>query len=240
MCAKCLFWTLLAASAVPAEVCNPAVLAGPYAFQLSGTTTISGSPKPTASLGRIVLDGDGNVSGTASAMFSGFLLGNPVNGTYEAKPDCSIAWKLQDDSGAFQHFSGKYWADGRRVEFQQSDPGGARKGIMVKTLEACTSANLQPDYSFTVTGNTTPMNEVDVARSVSASGTVNVAANGSFQVQSDCSVLFRLTVPSQSSQGSEPLPMNLRGFLVDDGKGILAFQTDPGAMVAARLHSNTK
>src|ERR1700730_9416796 len=88
-----------------ADVCNPADLIGPYAFQLSGTTKISGTPKPTASLGRIVFDGEGNLSGTASAMFEGLLLGNPVTGTYEAKSDCTVAWKIQDDSGAFQHFS---------------------------------------------------------------------------------------------------------------------------------------
>jgi hypothetical protein len=29
--------------------------------------------------------------------------------------------------------------------------------------------------------------------------------------------------------------MNMRGFLVNAGKEILAFETDPGAMVAARF-----
>jgi hypothetical protein len=31
--------------------------------------------------------------------------------------------------------------------------------------------------------------------------------------------------------------MTMRGFLVNGGKEILAFQTDPGAMVAARFKS---
>jgi hypothetical protein len=34
--------------------------------------------------------------------------------------------------------------------------------------------------------------------------------------------------------------MTMRGFLVEGGKEILAFQTDPGAMVAARLSSDSK
>jgi hypothetical protein len=34
--------------------------------------------------------------------------------------------------------------------------------------------------------------------------------------------------------------MNMRGFLVSGGKEILAFQTDPGAMVSARLTSDGK
>jgi hypothetical protein len=230
-----LLWILLVSSAVRAQVCNPVSLTGPYAFQLSGTTNISGTPKPTASLGEISLDGKGSLSGTASAMFSGFLLGNPVTGSYEAKPDCSIVWKLQDDSGAFQHFGGTYSPDGMRVQFQQTDPGGAQNGVMVKTLNICTSADLITEYTFAVSGNTTPMQEGQIARTVSAKGKVDVTANGSFQVQSDCSVLFSLTVLSDSSAGTSPFPMNMRGFLVNGGKEILAFQTDPGAMVSARL-----
>jgi hypothetical protein len=34
--------------------------------------------------------------------------------------------------------------------------------------------------------------------------------------------------------------MTMRGFLVNGGKEILAFQTDPGAMVAARFSPVTK
>jgi hypothetical protein len=92
-------------TAQAADVCNPEDLPGPYLFQLTGSTDISGTPKRTASLGRIAFDGRGGLSGTASATFSGLLLGNPVTGSYEAKSDCSVIWNLQDDSGGFQNFS---------------------------------------------------------------------------------------------------------------------------------------
>ena len=52
-----------------ADVCNPADLIGPYAFQLTGLTDISGAPKPAVSLGRIAFDGHGGLTGTASATF---------------------------------------------------------------------------------------------------------------------------------------------------------------------------
>jgi hypothetical protein len=221
------------AAAQAADVCNPTKLAGPYAFQLSGSTTISGSPKPTASLGRITFDGSGNLSGTASATFGGLLLGNPVTGTYEAKADCSITWKLQDDSGALQHFSGTLSTDATRVQFRQTDPGGVQHGIMQKTSDACSAADLQNKYKFTVSGSTTPMQPGETPRTVSAEGTLDVVENGSFQVDSDCSVHFLLTLPAGSS------PMTMRGFLVNGGKEILAFQTDPGAMVAARFRSDS-
>ena len=219
------------AGAMAADVCNPKKLVGPYAFQLSGLTTISGTPKPTASLGRITFDGSGTVSGTASATFSGLLLGNPVTGTYEAKSDCSVTWKLQDDSGAFQNFSGTISPDGTRVQFRQTDPGGAQHGIMQKTPDKCSTADLRKKYKFTVSGSTTPMQPGEVPHTVSAEGTLDVAENGSFQVDSGCSVNFVLTVLPG------PPPMSMRGFLVNGGKEILAFQTDPGAMVAARLRT---
>jgi hypothetical protein len=172
------------------------------------------------------------LSGTASAAFTGLVLGNPVTGTYEAKVDCSVSWKLQDDSGAFQHFSGTISADGTRGEFRQTDPGGAPRGIMQKTPDSCSVADLQQKYKFTASGSTTPMQPGEVPHTISVEGTVDVVQNASFQVDSDCSVHFVLTLPPGSST------MTMRGFLVNGGKEILAFQTDPGAMVAARLRSN--
>ncbi len=225
---------LLGARTKAGDVCNPTSLAGPYAFQLSGTTAISGTPKPTASLGRLTFDGRGSVSGTASATFSGVLLGNPVNGTYEAKADCSVTWKLQDDSGAFQNFSGRLSADGTRVDFRQTDPGGVQRGIMQKTSDTCSAADLRTKYKFIISGRTTPVQPGEVPHAVSAEGTLDVAKNGSFEVDSDCSVHFVLT-PSPGSS-----TMTMRGFLVNGGKEILAFQTDPGAMVAARLKSDSQ
>jgi hypothetical protein len=225
-------------AAQAADVCNPADLLGPYAFQLTGSTDIAGTPKPTVSLGRIAFDGRGGLSGTASATFRGLLLGNPVTGSYEAKSDCSMMWKLQDDSGGFQNFSGTLSSGGTSVQFKQTDPGGAQGGIMRKTSDTCSAADLRTKYYFTVSGSTTPMQPGDVPHVVSAKGTLNIAENGSFRVESDCSVRFGLTVPAQDGQVVEPSLMTMRGFLVGGGQEILAFQTDPGAMVAARFTSD--
>jgi len=227
-------------AAQAAGVCNPGDMVGPYAFQLTGSTDISGKPQPTVSLGRIAFDGRGNLNGTASATFSGLLLGNPVTGSYEAKSDCSVSWKLQDDSGAFQNFRGTFSTDGTRVQFTQTDPGGAQRGIMQKTSDTCSATDLLKKYDFTVSGSTIPMQAGEVAQAVSAKGTLDIAANGSFQVDSDCSVRFGWVLPAEDGQDTEPSLMAMRGFLVNGGKEILAFQIDPGAMVAARFTSNGK
>jgi hypothetical protein len=220
------------------DVCNPVDLVGPYAFQLTGSTDISGTPNSTASLGRIAFDGRGGLSGTASATFRGLLLGNPVTGSYEAKSDCSVFWKLQDGSGGIQNFGGTLSSDGTSVQFKQTDLGGAQHGIMRKTSDTCSAADLRTQYHFTVSGSTTPMQPGDVPRVVIAKGTLDIAENGSFRIESDCSVQFGLTVPAEDGQADEPSLMTMRGFLVSGGKEILAFQTDPGAMVAAHLTSD--
>jgi hypothetical protein len=227
-------------AAQAADVCNPGDLVGPYAFQLAGLTDISGTPEPTVGLGRIVFDGHGSLSGTVSATFAGLLLGNPVIGSYEAKSNCSVIWKLQDDSGAFQNFSGTLSTDGTRVQFKQTDPGGVQRGIMQKTSDTCSAADLRKKYHFTVSGSTTPMLPGEVSSTVSAKETLDIAENGSFQVESDCSVRFELTLPAQDGRAAATPPMSMRGFLVNGGKEILAFQTDPGAMVAARFSADKK
>src|SRR5580692_6640722 len=168
----------LAAPARAADACDPAKLEGAYGFQLSGHTTISGDSKPVVSVGRLVFDGHGVLSGYASVNFAGYFLGNPVTGKYEAHTDCTITWSLQDDSGAFQNFDGKLTADELAGEFRQSDPGGAQNGALQKVAPQCSIAALAPLYSFGVSGSTTPMNAGDEAKRVSAAGLVAPDAAG--------------------------------------------------------------
>jgi len=230
-----------------AEVCNPTDLQGPYGFQLSGETTISGQSKPVANIGRLVLAGDGGISGYSTVMFDGYLLGNPVTGTYEARWDCTIAWSLQDDSGSFQHFSGVATSRGRKVSFRQTDPGGAQRGTMGRTSPQCTAADLRNEYAFTLSGGTIPMVPGGASSTVNAKGLIKAVENAGFKlalgdnsaamtdvaitVSAECIVEIELTLPAMGA--GTTIPTMLRGVLIDDGKQILAIETDPGAMVSA-------
>jgi hypothetical protein len=232
----------LAAPVCAADVCDPAKLAGAYGFELSGRTTISGDSKPVVSVGRLVFDGKGGLSGYSSVNFAGYFLGNPVTGGYEAHTDCTISWSLQDDSGAFQHFSGKLTADNSAAEFHQTDPGGAQDGVLEKVAAKCSSAGLAPLYSFGISGSTTPMNPGDVARQVSAVGSMEpdaagnlkiavpkaVPTAGTIAVDADCFAQITMTLPSGDT-------ISLRGILVNNGKQILAMETDPGTTVTAKF-----
>ena len=238
---------LLAAIPLPilgADVCDPRPLQGAYAFQLSGEARIStdGKPKPAVSVGNLTFDGHGAVTGYSSVQYAGFLQGNPTTGQYEAHTDCSISWSLQDDSGAFQHFDGKMTPDLARIEFHQSDPGGPQRGVMLRTPDSCSATTLKPQYHVAISGSFTPMMEGQESHHVAASGTAEVTGGGGMRfdfsspptvdgkidVGSDCVVTIEIGGDS---------PMNLRGFLVNDGREILAMQTDPGYMVTARFTS---
>src|SRR5215472_10958548 len=144
-----------------ADVCDPTKLIGPYGFQLYGVTTVSGTGKYATSLGRLVFDGHGNLSGISSTMFSGFLLGNLVTGSYVAHTDCSLTWKLRNDTGAWQNFSGTLSPDLTRAQFRQTDPGGPQHGVLQKTADTCTEQNLARRYRYIVAGSTAPMQEGD-------------------------------------------------------------------------------
>ena len=236
---------LLAVLAIPAaraDVCDPRQFGGAYGFQLSGETTISGDARPTVSVGRLVFDGAGNVTGYSSAHFAGYLQGNPTTGTYEAHDDCSVVWSLQDDSGAYQHFRGTMVPGGQSVQFRQTDRGGPTHGVMARTSKVCGNTAFLPRYRFSVSGSFTPMIEGQQPRAISLSGTANQSgagklafdlgdqhyAEGTFDVDGDCVVTIAMTLQSGDT-------LNLRGFLVDSGREILGMETDAGATVTAHF-----
>jgi hypothetical protein len=197
----------------------------------------------------MVLAADGGISGYATTMFAGLRLGNPVTGIYDAHWDCTISWSLQDDSGSFQHFTGVADSDGRTVHFRQSDPGGAEHGTMARISTECKTADLQKKYAFTLSGTSIPMAPGESSSTVDAKGLIKADEQANFKltlkgasdatpvtdvtisVDAQCVVDIALELPAED--GSATTPMKLHGVLIDEGKGILAIETDPGAMVSA-------
>jgi hypothetical protein len=205
-----------------ANVCAETEVLGPYGVQTSGVTKIAaGTPKPAVSLSRLAISADKTVSGYSSVNFDGLLLGNPVTGTYEVKSDCTMFWSLQDDFGAYQHFSGTVAPGGNRVEFRQTDPDTGQHGIMERTSDACTDADFRPRYSFTLSGASTKR-----LLKAAADGTFTTSdgSSGIFKVDSDCIVHIEF-------DGE----IKLRGILVNKGAEVLAIEIDPGKTVAARF-----
>jgi hypothetical protein len=231
-----------ALEAQPVDVCDPGKFAGAYGFQISGRTTISGTSKPVAAIGRIEFDGHGGVTGQASTDFSGYYLGNPVTGKYQVSADCILTWSLQYDSGAWQHFQGRLTPDLLAARFEQTDPGASQSGTMQKVAPNCSVAGLAPRYAFAIAGGEVPMEAGDVPHRINADGIAepdqagtlkltvgNAAGSGTIAIGSDCIATMTLNLPAGTT-------VSLRGVLVDGGKRIIAVETDPGATATATFN----
>jgi len=245
-----LFAWIFALPVAHAAVCDPNAFQGAYGFSLTGATTIGGPARPVAVIGRLVVDDSENLSGISSASFTGLIFGNPVTGKYEAHTDCSVTWALQDDSGALQHFAGTMSADGGRVAFRQTDPGGAGNGILLRTMDGCSLSSLAGRFQLTASGRTVDVSTAvdsgrisvrgvliaDGARNLSfASGPDEPAlAAGSYEVLDDCFVELVVELPGDEHQAAA---RHFRAILVDNGREVLGIQTDPGTVVALRLVS---
>lgn len=244
-----LFASVVAVPSTHAAVCDPNALQGPYAFSLVGATTIGGRTGPVAVLGRLVFDDSGDVSGIASASFTGFVLGNPVTGKYEAHADCSVEWSLQDDSGGFQHFAGSMSAGGGHVAFRQTDPGGAQTGTLLRTMDQCSESSLAGEFHLTASGSTVDISTAVESERISLNGLLiadgagglffakgagePVLSAGTYDVQDDCFAELVLELPEV---GNAKAAMHFRAILVEKG-GALGIQTDPGTIVALQLVS---
>jgi hypothetical protein len=242
-------YALLCALLMPmgyaADVCNPATFPGAYGLILSGNTSISGESIPTASLAHLVFDSSGKVSGTSSANFSGYFLGNPVTGDYTVKDDCSLTWTLQDEYGGLQHFAGKLSLDGKRVAFGQTDPGGPQNGVMVRSAESCLSSDFRGRYRVTFNGFIVDMDTGFPTGRISMNGLLESDGNtglrftsdrgssrikdATYKLEGDCVVQLQFPIEGQT--------LNFRAVIVNDGKEVLGIQSDITAVVTIRIRA---
>ena len=222
-----------------ADLCDPNAPGGPYGFLLSGDTTITGETKPAASVGRVVFDGSGKLSGYSSVNFAGWFLGNPVTGTYEAQRDCSLTWSLQDDSGNLQHFRGTISTDGKRVQFSQTDRGGAQQGQMVRTADQCAAPDVAGRYRYTIGGAATNMDTGKALGKVGQTGVLMVRQDGQFEAVPDAGGKSPLTGSLHLEDGCfvqlDTAERHYRGILVDEGRELLGIATDPAMVITLRL-----
>jgi hypothetical protein len=209
-------WLLLMALATTAsgEVCGANDLSGAYGFLLSGTNSISGSVKPSASIGRLNFESDGVLSGTSSVNFNGLFLGNPVTGKYTFQTDCALSIELQDTSGAWQHFRGTLSPGGARGDFRQTDPGAGLHGELHRVADSCADATFHGKYAVAIGSHKT------VTTADGAGGLAWETNSGTYHVDGDCFVEVNFG-------------LKLRGVLVDGGRTVLAVQSDPGAVSTA-------
>jgi hypothetical protein len=215
---RALILAALLSAAASAQVCGGNDLSGGYGFQLSGSTTIAGLPKPMAAIGRVVFEAGGQISGYSSVNFGGLFLGNPVTGNYTFKTDCSMTFDLRDDSGGWQHFQGAVTTGGGRASFHQTDPGTGGRGVLQRLPDSCGVASFRGKFAVTI-GSHRTVTIADGAGNLS-SNSDDGTNSGTYTVDSDCFMQLNFGV-------------QLRGILVNGGRTVLAVQTDPGKIAVA-------
>jgi hypothetical protein len=237
--------SILLASAIAsaAATCTENDVQGSYGFELTGATTITGLPKSVSGVGRLDLGPDGKITGISSINFDGMYLGNPVTGAYEVKEDCTMTWRLQDDSGAWQHFAGTVEPGSASIEFHQTDPGATNtRGILEKTPPSCANALLLGRYVVSIAGRDTSYTDpgrISASGAAQADGAGNVIITwpqgqsaGIYSVDSDCRVELELGLAAGADSAA---PATLRGVIVNGGNKIVAVQTGSERVAVARF-----
>jgi len=69
-----------------ARSCKLSGVAGTYGYTISGTIPTIGA---VASVGHIVLDASGNLTGAQTSSFNGAIIPETLSGTYTVNPDCT-------------------------------------------------------------------------------------------------------------------------------------------------------
>jgi hypothetical protein len=116
-------------------------------------------PGPTARVGRVQVDGNGNASITTTLSLAGTILQEVYGGTYTINPDCSAAVTLLIPfPGApapipFK-FSGMLADDGRALDIILLDPPGTDVRILLQKQRKanCSSADLSGGYMLNMNG----------------------------------------------------------------------------------------
>jgi hypothetical protein len=114
---------------------------------------------PTARVGRVQVDGNGNSLITTTLSLDGIILQESYGGTYTIATDCVASVTLQIPFPGAPgpvpfHFTGMLAQQGRVMEIILVDPQGTDIRIVLQkqTRINCTSGDLKGDYSLNMTG----------------------------------------------------------------------------------------
>ena len=120
--------------------CSNAILRGGYGAGTTGLINISSNPNdikiktfvPFAEAVHFLFDGHGNLSGTSTADFGGFVSPVTFTGTYTVNGNCTGNLTVDAGASGIVHRDLVIVDAGREVEFVSTDPGVVIAGSMKK------------------------------------------------------------------------------------------------------------
>lgn len=263
----------LAPSALAVNGCANSYLNGNYALQFSGVSApgiasgIGGvavpaslalsykqdasngnsGVAPMAGAARLVLDGNGNITGYSSENMAGQWIQGNVTGTYVVNTDCTFSFAIADSSGNTENFSGVLTGQSSAAMVLQTDPGSGVSGTLRSARGLCQTADLFGSFGLQYSGTTLPSNSVYSSVGMvtfdgqgnltaaetrfSAGASSQVQSTGSIVVNPDCS--FTMSLSSLSPSGA----MNFFGIASADNKQLSIVQSDAATAVTGSMTS---
>lgn len=148
----CLLGVLGVGPATPLLAADPACDAttwnGAYGYTLSGFVYDSqGFMYMLGAVGRLVADGNGNVSGADSFSFDGTLVKREFTGTYTLNADCTGSLTLTNASGGSVHADLVFVDDGKQINMIETDAGYIFSGVLRRQWSGTTASTNEGDGS---------------------------------------------------------------------------------------------
>lgn len=120
--------------------CSTAILRGGYGAGTTGLINTSGNPNdiriktfaPFAEAAYFLFDGQGNLSGSSTVDFAGFVSPVTFTGTYTVNANCTGSLTVDAGSSGIVHRDLVIVDAGKEVEFVSTDPGVVIAGYMKK------------------------------------------------------------------------------------------------------------
>ena len=239
--------------------CTNAYLQGSYGGQLSGTaagvtalSAKSSSTSPQLGLTRLVFDGQGTVTGSATFDATAAASRSQITGTYSVNTDCTISLALTNTLAGQQNWNGVLVAGGDRVYLAQIDTAAPFSGSVERARALCTAADFNGSYGFRRSGvtlaasagaaNAAATTSSDSVGFISADGigsfslSESIAGSGSagwnvstgtYTIGEDCSV----TLTFDASPGSGAAAV-IQGTLTNNHAGLVTIETRSNLPVA--------
>lgn len=226
------------------DTCTNAIFNGTYYYVLSGDLASGNTFYPYAELGKLVADGQGNVSGQSQASVGGLLSGYSLVGKYSVQANCSGTLTLTVNSQpgppiTFQVVNG---GEGAVIAESQQSAVVAGRAYRSEGVGQCQNGSLSGGYGYLLTGVVYISGTAyfaSQAGSVVSDGNGNLSAvstvntngttvtgnsTGSYSLGSDCSGTARITGPGGTA--------NYAIAVFENGQGIAYLETDANATVS--------
>ena len=194
-----------------AQTCSNSSLSGTYFYILAGDIASAGTTLAYAELGKLIADGQGNVTGQSTASIGGSLSPYSLSGNYTVQGDCTGTLALSVNSQPPSNITFEIVDGGASAVVAFSSPGAVTVGRAYRTASQCGNGSLTGGYGYLFSGITNTSSGTflysDAGRVLAdgnggltvksnanlGAGATQVTGTGSYAINSDCSGTAQVT-----------------------------------------------